>query len=166
MRRFSESKPSETTPSMSSCRRLSDASTSLRTRSTILRLPSPTPQTTFLPRPSSLGTMTTASMLSPPVLAGSTMMRSCWSSQAPLSHMVNTPDPDPTTITPLFRFFLGPNPGTKQELRSSSSWSSLRTNTPRRTSVTARVVPPVLTHCLGKPLVLSSDGGSGVIDET
>ena len=37
--------------------------------------------------------------------------------------------------------------------------------TPRRKSVTAKVVPPVETHCLLNPEVLVSDAGNGVRDE-
>jgi hypothetical protein len=37
--------------------------------------------------------------------------------------------------------------------------------TPRRKSVTASVLPPVVTHCLLKPLVLASEGGRGVSEE-
>lgn len=51
------------------------------------------------------------------------------------------------------------------ELINSSSWSSLRSMTPRRKSVTAKVVPPVETHCLLNPEVLVSDAGNGVRDE-
>jgi hypothetical protein len=58
-----------------------------------------------------------------------------------------------------------PKPSTYTLLSSSSSWSALRTSTPRRRSVTAMVVPPVLTHCLLKPLVLASLAGSGVREE-
>lgn len=38
--------------------------------------------------------------------------------------------------------------------------------TPFRRSVTASVVPPVVTHCLLKPEVLVSEGGKGVREET
>ena len=145
--RPSVSKPNPTTPSTSSWFISANAFLPLISTSRILPLPIPTATIS----PNSSGTALKTSRLS--YLSTTTLSSPI--SHSPCFHIRTTPLSPPTAIFP----------PTAALLSNSSSRSSLCVKTPFRRSVTAMVVPPVLTHCLENPPVDLLLRGSGEIED-